>query len=229
MSYILDALRKADAQRERDASRDIHANPAPLGPAGAGRSRRSRAGMWAAIVVGCAVAIGAGAYFVRDSAAPAPVASNAPAPSLPPAAPLRMTPPQEVAKAIVPPAPPPVAAVAPPPNAPVDQRARQAREAAFSNPAAMQAVPRPIAAPPQPAQVNPQPPAVPNASGLPADAPKVAISGGVYSPSPAQRMLIVNGQVYNEGSEIAPGLTIEKIEARTAVLKFRGALYTVAY
>jgi general secretion pathway protein B len=66
-------------------------------------------------------------------------------------------------------------------------------------------------------------------TGLPPDAPKVSISGGVYSPSPAQRMLIVNGQVFNEGSEVAAGLVIEKIEPRTAVLKFRGALYTVAY
>jgi general secretion pathway protein B len=57
----------------------------------------------------------------------------------------------------------------------------------------------------------------------------VTISGGVYSPSPAQRMLIVNGQVFNEGSEIAPGLVVEEIKSRTAVLRFRGARYTVAY
>ena len=60
-------------------------------------------------------------------------------------------------------------------------------------------------------------------------APKVTISGGVYSPDPAQRMLIVNGQVFNEGSEVAPGLAIDRIAARTATLKFRGARYTVAY
>jgi general secretion pathway protein B len=105
------------------------------------------------------------------------------------------------------------------PGVSADERARQAREAAFSNPA------------PQVAQANPQPQTqpAPVASGLPPDAPKVAISGGVYSPSPAQRMLIVNGQVFNEGSEVAPGVTVEKIEPRTAVLKFRGSRYTVAY
>jgi general secretion pathway protein B len=42
-------------------------------------------------------------------------------------------------------------------------------------------------------------------------------------------MLIVNGQVFNEGSEIAPGLVVEEIKSRTAVLRFRGARYTVAY
>lgn len=69
----------------------------------------------------------------------------------------------------------------------------------------------------------------PATTGLPADAPRIAISGGVYSPSPAQRMLIVNGQVFNEGSEVAPGVTIDEIKPRTAVLKFRSARYTVAY
>lgn len=61
---------------------------------------------------------------------------------------------------------------------------------------------------------------------LPADAqqafPKLSISGGVYSDNVAQRMLIVNGQVFNEGSEIGPGVVLEAVRARTAVLKFRG-------
>jgi general secretion pathway protein B len=111
--------------------------------------------------------------------------------------------------------------------------ARQAREAAFAQ--AARPTSPPIAAPPPPGarQASPAqaPPAAasPGTAGLPPDAPKVAISGGVYSPSPAQRMLIVNGQVFNEGSEVAPGVTIDKIESRTAVLKFRGALFTVAY
>jgi general secretion pathway protein B len=35
--------------------------------------------------------------------------------------------------------------------------------------------------------------------------------------------------VFNEGSEVAPGVTIDEIKSRTAVLKFRGARYTVAY
>jgi general secretion pathway protein B len=69
----------------------------------------------------------------------------------------------------------------------------------------------------------------PPTPGLPAEAPKIAISGGVYSASAAQRMLIVNGQVFNEGSEVAPGVTVEEIKARTVVLKFKGTRYTVAY
>ena len=88
---------------------------------------------------------------------------------------------------------------------------------------AVTAAPRAPAPPAAPVE------AAPIAAPLPADAPRVAISGGVYSPSPAQRMLIVNGQVFSEGSEIAPGITVEKIDPRTAILRFRGNRYTVAY
>jgi general secretion pathway protein B len=68
---------------------------------------------------------------------------------------------------------------------------------------------------------------------LPADVqrelPKLAISGGVYSDNPAQRMLIVNGQVLGEGAEPAPGVLLEQIRAKTAVLRYRGYRYAVAY
>jgi len=78
--------------------------------------------------------------------------------------------------------------------------------------------------------IAPAPAAVQQAAtGLPPDAPKLIVSGGVYSPSAAQRMLIVNGQVFNEGSEVAPGVTVDEIKPRTAVLKFRGTRYTITY
>jgi general secretion pathway protein B len=241
MSYILDALRKADAQRERDASRGIHAQPVPAGNA---NSPASRMLAWGAAIAGIAAIVVAGLYFTRTTAPEAPAVAAAPAPAplapaaLQPAEPVTMKPPQEVAKAIAPPPPPPAAIPRglPPNSVPggmsLEDRARMAREAAFSRaPAGPPAVPGASPAPqatPQVAQAAPRAEA-PAATGLPPDAPKVAISGGVYSTNPAQRMLIVNGQVFNEGSEVAAGLTIEKIDARTAILRFRGARYSVAY
>lgn len=219
MSYILDALRKADAQRERDSSRGIHAHPTPLGTSGANHGWRTT-WLWAGAAV-VAVA-GAGAWFItRDKPAgtplPAPLVAAAPQPvPLPPPAPsaeIRPAPPVpkpvvDAAPAIVPPARPrtemPVphqGGMAPPPQVPAPVQSPTATPAGA--PAAV--------------------------AGLPPEAPRVAISGGVYSPDPAQRMLIVGGQVFNEGSEIAPGLTIEEIKPRAAVLKFRGARYTVGY
>jgi general secretion pathway protein B len=68
---------------------------------------------------------------------------------------------------------------------------------------------------------------------LPADVqqalPKFAVSGGVYSENVAQRMLIVGGQVVNEGSEVAPGVVLEQIRPKTAVLRFRNLRYAVPY
>ena len=190
MSYILDALRKADAQRERDVARGIHAQPMP---AAAPRRRAGPAPRLAAVgtlAAGILVAAAAGWYLTK-SPAPAAVAAA------PPVQPREPQP--SIATAIVPsPAPAPIA-----PPAPTRGVATPALSVA------------------QPA---PEP-----AAGLPPDAPKVAISGGVYSPDPAQRMLIVGGQVFNEGSEVAPGLTIDRIETRTAILKFRGGRYSVAY
>ena len=67
MSYILDALRRADAQRERDPSRGIHAQPAPLPAAVAPR----RSGPWVALA-GAAVGVAALAAYVLWPAAPRP-------------------------------------------------------------------------------------------------------------------------------------------------------------
>jgi general secretion pathway protein B len=240
MSYILDALRKADSQRERDASRGIHAQPAAPGARGTTTDAGSRLLLGGAVAAGVAVVAVAGWYFTRPSA---PMTTNAPAavnatttatsPAPPPA-------PVVVAQAPVPLAPsaepPPANVIAPPPERaapPEPEQVPQMQPMTRGSPAPILAQPLPPQAMPAPAAEtgNAVAPAAqaPPAAGLPPDAPRLAISGGVYSPSPAQRMLIVNGQVFNEGSEVAAGVTLEKIDARTATLRFRGARYTVTY
>jgi len=68
---------------------------------------------------------------------------------------------------------------------------------------------------------------------LPADVqralPQLAITGGVHSDNAAQRMLIVGGQVFSEGATLAPGVVLEQISARSAVLQFRGHRFSVPY
>jgi general secretion pathway protein B len=59
--------------------------------------------------------------------------------------------------------------------------------------------------------------------------PKLQIAGGVHSENPAQRMLIVGGQVIAEGAEAAPGVVVEQIRPKSAVLKFRSYRYSVQY
>jgi general secretion pathway protein B len=79
-----------------------------------------------------------------------------------------------------------------------------------------------------PIVVPPSPPPAPVA-GLPPDAPKLVITGGVYTTNKAQRMLIVNGQVMTEGADLGSGVTLEEIRPKSAVLRFRGGRYAVSY
>lgn len=98
---------------------------------------------------------------------------------------------------------------------------------AAANPAASAAS---VAIPPAAPTAGAEPPATVSAvAGLPADAPKLTISGGVYSTNKAQRMLIVNGQVFGEGADLGSGVTLEEIKAKSAVFRFRGVRYVVGY
>lgn len=69
MSYILDALRRADAERERDPARGIHAQPAAVLPRDAQRSRAP----WA--LAGLALVAAAGAAYLLAYREPARVAT----------------------------------------------------------------------------------------------------------------------------------------------------------
>lgn len=205
MSYILDALRKADAERERDPARGIHAQPVALPAESAGWSAAQRMTAGAAVI---AVAVAATVWLW-------------PAPSVPLPAPV----PEPVVQAPAPaPVPAPAQAVLPPPPPPVAEAPEPVQAAA-------KPAPKPqAAASAAPANAHDRVVAV---NELPADVqrelPKLPITGGVYSESVAQRMLIVSGQVVNEGAEIAPGLVLEQIRAKSAVLRFRGWRYAVPY
>lgn len=227
MSYILDALRKADAERERDPARGIHAQPA----AGAApRGARATGWLWPSLASLVLVAA-AGLWWQGRAPAPArPVALPVPStPSAPPAPAVAVVP---VAAEVLPPAPPPLPAPA------VERAAAKAAPMPVAPPQPAAAAPGVAAAPP-PAQATataaPAPAAdrVYGISELPADVqralPRLAISGGVHSENAAQRMLIVGGQVLAEGAEAAPGVVIEQIRARSAVLRFRGWRYSVGF
>lgn len=59
--------------------------------------------------------------------------------------------------------------------------------------------------------------------------PSVQVSGVTYSENRSHRMLIANGKVVHEGQEIEPGLTVEVIAPRSAVLNHRGSRYNINY
>ena len=223
MSYILDARRKADAERERDPARGIHAQPVTLsvppdqsGPGGH---------LWLVgmALIAVAALLAAAMWWFGWFARPGPPALAAatapPVASIAKTAPA-FTPPSTLptpATEVMPPAPP--ALPAPPPSgAPPAREAFRAATAVTAYPPipAASASDRLLSLAELPADVQ-------------RDLPKLAITGGVYSPTPTQRLLIVNGQVLNEGAEAAPGILLEQIRPKAAVLNFRGYRYGVPY
>jgi general secretion pathway protein B len=59
--------------------------------------------------------------------------------------------------------------------------------------------------------------------------PPLTITGSVYSESPGQRLLLVNGQVLAQGSLAAPDVTLEEIRAKSSVFSFRGTRFQVMH
>jgi general secretion pathway protein B len=223
MSYILDALRKADADRERDPARGILAQPAAVLPAR--RAHGAAPWAWAA---GAAVAALAAGYVLwgRTAAPTAPVPALVRAPAAGHVLP--------VSAAVQPPAPAPLPA--PRPAAP--RPALKAAAATTVPPptatvAKAAAAPAAVASAAAPASAAAAPDRIFAINELPADVqrelPKLAISGGVYSQNVAQRMLIVGGQVVTQGAQLAQGVVLDEIRPHSAVLRFRGYKYGVVY
>ena len=61
------------------------------------------------------------------------------------------------------------------------------------------------------------------------DLPKLVIGGSSYSGDAASRMVMINGQVFHEGDRLAPDLVLERIRLKSAVLSFKGWRYEVLF
>ena len=210
MSYILDALKRADAEREREraAVPGLNAQPWTATPKNA---TPSRAPLWLALAVALVVAA-VGFWLWRTSTeAPRPAPAPAAAVAVPSASPA------PVAQTAITPAAAPaiVQPVAPAPAA--------------ARPAATAATPAPVATSTK-AEVAAPPPWL---AELPEDLrrqlPALSISGAVYSDNPGQRLLLINSQVLPQGSVLAPDLTLEEIQPHSAVLRFRGTRFRVVH
>lgn len=59
--------------------------------------------------------------------------------------------------------------------------------------------------------------------------PELQWSGYIYSPTPRERSLLVNGRLLREGDEVLPGLRLEQMRADGVVLDYKGLRYRMAY
>lgn len=229
MSYILEALKKSQAERQLGELPSIHAPQVQLHDGAASASAR-RTPVWLALG-GVAVTVAAALLLWQpwqaDAAAPA-AAAVVPA-VLAQAVPAPL--PVDAPPAAV--APAPVAAFVPPAAtaAPV-HHARPVAEPKQETPG--QAVSPPVAAP-APA-VPPTPAAeesVPGMRDLPEpiqrQIPAIAIGGYIYSKNPADRLLLIDKVLRHEGEELAPGLVLEKLQPKAAIFSFKGYRYRVPY
>lgn len=221
MSTILDALRRAEAERapSQDPLQALHAPP--ITPRAAPRPRRLRWLALAAVVGGAGLAAG---LWLGGRPTPPPAVGVAPAP--PPPAPARVAQAPVTIAPAGPAAPPPQLLEEPAPPARAEAGASAARAPALASAsAAATAAPAALASAPAPR--------IPRLAELPAalraQLPALQINGSMYSPDPRVRSLIVNGQLLREGDELAPGLRLERIDARSAVLRWREQAFELPY
>jgi len=232
MSYILEALRKADAERERGSVPDLHAQLQLPGAAQA-QADTPRTSLLPWLVVGALLAVVAGgAWFLIGRGAPAPVAVA------PPALPLAASAVAATAASAATAAPTLEPAVAPP-QRPAAKAAAVRRSAPPQRASGSVAAKSPTgrvattkAAAPTP-QAEAPPARVPALSELPGElrqqVPPLVIGGSVYSPQASARMVVVNGQVFQEGHSLAPELKLEQIRQKAAVFSIHGQRFEVPF
>ncbi len=238
MSYILEALRRAEADRERERGQvpGLHAQPLSVGGTASPAGRR-RWLPWAGGGLLLLAGVGVGTWLAggaHDAAPPLPPPAPAPVAATPPpvepATAVVGTPPQTLpppgsepgrlppvgaASPYLPPMPPPgtvTAAPAPRPAVPSTSAAPVAT-ASPARPAAAGATDAPV---PRVAELP---------DGVRRELPTLAIGGSVYSDDPASRLVIVNGEVQHEGAKLTKDLVLEQIRPRELVLRFKGQRY----
>jgi len=216
MSFILDALRKSEIERQRQSGPSMAEFPL---------ARDDRRLPVALIVIGLllAVNIAVVVYFMlRDSGGPAAVpASAAPA----------------VATAPPPPAAESASQPSPAVISPLESQSLAAEEfleppAVYYEPPATQApgAPDPTLLPdagPGPAYDHAPPgdefPAVAAATGL----PELTIDLHIFAADPAKRAVFINGRRYTQGARIAEGPMVEEITADGVLLSYRGRRFVL--
>jgi general secretion pathway protein B len=213
MSFILEALRRAESEREQGRVPGLHAQALSsprgrrLSPAG------SAIGLWLAL--GLSMGALAGLVWwtwlrppaaVQVTTAPAAATSSADLAAALPAAAMPAT------------ARRPLPDLAPPQAQALGKRPtslpRTADPAGASGPtdtSGGSVKPRAVAA--EPADLP---------ETLRGELPRIVVNGSVFSDDPASRFVIVNGEVAHEGDTVAPGLVIERIRPRDLWLRFRG-------
>jgi len=223
VSYILDALRKSDQLRRRNAAPTLLLEPAPALPPR--QAALFAYGLLALVLLGAGIAIGWLRPWQSEPELPAPSASSARLPEPHPAPQTVTAPTPTPAPALQRPAPaatgPASASAAPlvPPHTPLKAVKKTAVPAPV--PVAKQAPSAsssPVAA--APAAVVMMMAELPLA--IQQELPPMSISVHAYSGKAADRLVGINGRLLHEGDSVAPGLALEQITPDGMIFSYKG-------
>jgi general secretion pathway protein B len=245
MSYILDALKKAESERKLGSVPNVY-TPAPDVAALTDEKSGRKWLPWILASTSLSVSL-IGLVWLHPWQQSAPAAPASPATattSLPNSA--AMT---KVTAPVIAETPAPFVQVqvqVPPPVPQPKQGPTEARVSSKPKAAAAQAATTPpvqraqtaadIATPVKEPVVADSPPAdesVGTLQNLPrtiqAEIPAIVVNGYIYAKNPLDRSVLINQKLLHEGDQIAPELILEKMLPKGAILNYKGFRYRVAF
>jgi len=213
MSFILDALRKSEIERQRQSGPSIAEIPV---------AREDRRLPVALIAIGVLLAVNVGVllfFLLRDGGAPQAEPAATVAATTPPVAAAPVTP----APAPALPAPDAAAAYGTAPGVGIEAYPQVAPDATFA-PDAPDPTLLPDAPSPGSVTYGDEPPRAPQ--NLPTDLgpglPPLTVDLHIFASDAAKRAVFINGRRYTQGATLAEGPTVEEITSDGAVLNYRG-------
>jgi general secretion pathway protein B len=266
MSYILDALKKAESERKLGSVPDLHAQPV------ASLTMDDKAVLWRrpwgwGVLLALLVILSALAWTKPWQTATSPAAkpllpettapkivtirpslpleqqatitrdaaiSSAPSAPVFPATTATSTRPVAVGVALPPAASSHTALPSEPVKPQVESRlaSKSAEKQQLQPASSSEALPLKKTGATAPAAPSPET-GVPTLNELPEvirrEIPSLAFGGYLYSNSPADRTVLINNRLLREGDQVAPGLTLEKMTPKEAILNYLGYRYRVSY
>ncbi len=214
MSYILDALRKAEADRKLGESVGVH-DPAPMPTPASATQTSAWPAWWPVALAGMAALALSLFWLMRDE--PSAMAEANQMAAAPKADSLAN---DTVAKADAWPnaaanevvqIPQPAVQDRPMPAASAHATSKRADDGA-------QAASKPAAEP-----------AIRLTPEIRSTLPALSVGGAMYSEVPTSRMVVINGQLFHEGDTVAPEVTLESIRLKSALIRYRGQRYVLDY
>ncbi|MDH4259087.1 MAG: general secretion pathway protein GspB [Gammaproteobacteria bacterium] len=209
MSFILDALRKSELERQRQSGPSIAELPI---------ARDDRRLPWALLAIGLLLAINVGVllyFFLRENTTPVAAVETTATPA-----------PASVATVMTAPIPAPL--TAPPPTELPAADTRIPEAATMPDATLPPPAPDPTLLPDArvtyvAGTVEEMPPPI---ADLPAQAtaglPELSVDLHIYSDDPAKRAVFINGRRYQRGGVLVEGPRVEEINREGAVLSYRG-------